>query len=171
MQAILGNINSEGSEIILKNWKNFSDSQRDKFRTWVTKGKLDDFFKRKINAPERYSFWEKYLLSIKNAIYFEDLNQAIILELDNHVVIEYGKIGNAAYVYSKDDISIKAIKFLENSSDSKSSKLMRLKNIKNPIPLQIGITSGWNHSGEWQYKFQDKLYKLGYTMKNSYRSR
>ena len=26
MQAILGNINSEGSEIILKNWKNFTDS-------------------------------------------------------------------------------------------------------------------------------------------------
>lgn len=160
----LGNITTLQSDLVLKNWTPFTDEQRKKFKTWVVKGKLEDFFKKRVNQPERYIFWKNYLNSMKEASFFEDIKQAIVIELNNHTVIEYGEIGHAAYVYPKNELSIKKVQQIHQKEGAVSGKLKTLREISNPIQLQEGKTFGWNHSTNWEIKFQDKLSNLGYQM-------
>lgn len=163
MMDKLGEVNISGSDIILKNWTNFSNNQRSIFKIWITKGKLEEFFERRINEPERSVFWKKYLKYIKDIDFFQDLNQAIVLELTNHTVIEFGEVGNAAYVYSRENVTLKKLKYIANSSDSVRHKRNSLRDLKKPIPLNnMGSRLGWTHTTGWQANFSGKLWTLGY---------
>lgn len=163
MMNKLGEVNVPGSDIILKNWLDFSPDQRGVFKIWVTKGKLEEFFGRRINEPERNIFWKKYLKYIKDIEFFQELDQAIVLDLINHTVIEFGKVGNAAYVYDKENVTLGRIKYIANSSSAVTNKRKALRELRNPIPLKnTGIREGWSHTSGWQSNFSSKLWSLGY---------
>ena len=123
---------------------------------------MDEFFGKEIKDPERAIFWKSYAYCLKNIDYYEKLAQAIVMEFENHTVIEFGKKGNATYVYPKKNVNSLIIRSWYNNNSIIIVK-ERLKNWKNAIPLkQFNISNGWNHSSNWQTVFKYRLSELGY---------
>ena len=69
---------------------------------------------------------------------------------DEHIFIEFGEKGNAAYGYKKGYISFDEI-----------ARLSRVTKLKNPEEEVLYM----KHSGNWQLKLKTKLYELGYSVK------
>ena len=99
-------------------------------------------------------FWKNYINVIKKIEFIEELHQAIIMETQSHTFIEFGKKGNACYIYTKSTINISIIKeMIEKWHWSKVIKKIKLREIA------IRYTS---HSGWWQNRFKVELARLGY---------
>ena len=141
-------------------WEDFSEKDRAIFKKWLLEEKLEKFFTKEVNDPERTKFWKKYINSLDKIDFFQDLNQAIIMEFKNHTVVEFGERNNASYVYSKNDLDLKEIR---RKQRLRTLSTWTLKNSNNPIKLKENNKKyRWGHSGRWQEDFKYKLSQLGY---------
>jgi hypothetical protein len=145
-------------------WLQFSDTQRETFTRWVNYIKLDEFFTKSVNEPDRKFFWQRYLSYIIDLEYYEKIGQAIVLELRNHTVIEFCEMGNAAFVYRKEDFSLQEAENIDRMTyKNAGQKKYSFKHAKHPVPIdREASTPGWKHSTNWQYRFESRLYELGY---------
>ena len=119
-------------------------------RIWLVSADLEKYFSIEVKDKIRLKFWKRYIKYIKEVRYFERLKQAIVMLTDEHIFIEFGEKGNAAYCHRKDYISFNEINRL-----STNSKLKDRDEAVFFIP----------HSGSWEIKLKTRLYELGYRVK------
>lgn len=131
-------------------WGDFSEAQIEIMRIWLVSADLEKYFSIEVKDKIRLKFWKRYIKYIKEVRYFERLKQAIVMLTDEHIFIEFGEKGNAAYGYQKDYISFDEI--------AKLSRVTKLKNLEEEILYM-------KHSGNWEIKLKSKLYELGYRVK------
>ncbi|MGL6120518.1 MAG: hypothetical protein ACRC0V_08435, partial [Fusobacteriaceae bacterium] len=154
----IGTLNKNKEE-----WKEFSNEQRFIFKRWFFTKEIDRLFNAEVNDPERTEFWKKYVNYIIDIKFYPDLGQAIIMELTNHTIIEFGKKGNAAYLYPREVIKIKNIDEYQKRELKGTNLIYRLKNESGAIkPNNLNSTRGWAHTGGWQGRFKFSLLKLNY---------
>ena len=131
-------------------WGDFSEAQIEIMRIWLVSADLEKYFSIEVNDKVRLQFWRRYIKYIKEVRYFERLKQAIVMLTDEHIFIEFGEKGNAAYCYKKDYISFSEINNLSTN--------FRLKSRPNAEFFM-------SHSGNWEVKLKSTLYRLGYSVK------
>lgn len=131
-------------------WGDFSEAQIEIMRIWLVSADLEKYFSIEVNDKVRLQFWRRYIKYIKEVRYFERLKQAIVMLTDEHLFIEFGEKGNAAYCYKKDYISFSEINNLSTN--------FRLKN-------RASAEFFMSHSGNWEVKLKSILYRLGYSVK------
>lgn len=131
-------------------WGDFSEAQIEIMRIWLVSADLEKYFSIEVNDKARLQFWRRYIKYIKEVRYFERLKQAIVMLTDEHIFIEFGEKGNAAYCYKKDYISFSEINNLSTN--------FRLKN-------RASAEFFMSHSGNWEVKLKSTLYRLGYSVK------
>ncbi len=131
-------------------WGDFSEAQIEIMRIWLVSADLEKYFSIEVNDKVRLQFWRRYIKYIKEVRYFERLKQAIVMLTDEHIFIEFGEKGNAAYCYKKDYISFSEINNLSTN--------FRLKN-------RASAEFFMSHSGNWEVKLKSTLYRLGYSVK------
>ena len=131
-------------------WGDFTEAQIEIMRIWLVSADLEKYFSIEVNDKVRLQFWRRYIKYIKEVRYFERLKQAIVMLTDEHIFIEFGEKGNAAYCHRKDYISFNEINRL-----STNSKLKDRDEAVFFIP----------HSGNWEIKLKTRLYELGYRVK------
>lgn len=131
-------------------WGDFSEAQIEIMRIWLVSADLEKYFSIEVNDKVRLQFWRRYIKYIKEVRYFERLKQAIVMLTDEHIFIEFGEKGNAAYCYKKDYISFSEINNLSTN--------FRLKN-------RASAEFFMSHSGNWEVKLKSILYRLGYSVK------
>ena len=131
-------------------WGDFSEAQIEIMRIWLVSADLEKYFSIEVNDKVRLQFWRRYIKYIKEVRYFERLKQAIVMLTDEHLFIEFGAKGNAAYCYKKDYISFSEINNLSTN--------FRLKN-------RASAEFFMSHSGNWEVKLKSTLYRLGYSVK------
>ena len=131
-------------------WGDFSEAQIEIMRIWLVSADLEKYFSIEVKDKIRLKFWKRYIKYIKEVRYFERLKQAIVMLTDEHIFIEFGEKGNAAYCHRKDYISFNEINRL-----STNSKLKDRDEAVFFIP----------HSGNWDIKLKTRLYELGYRVK------
>ena len=131
-------------------WGDFTEAQIEIMRIWLVSADLEKYFSIEVKDKIRLKFWKRYIKYIKEVRYFERLEQAIVMLTDEHIFIEFGEKGNAAYCHRKDYISFNEINRL-----STNSKLKDRDEAVFFIP----------HSGNWEIKLKTRLYELGYRVK------
>lgn len=131
-------------------WGDFTEAQIEIMRIWLVSADLEKYFSIEVNDKVRLQFWRRYIKYIKEVRYFERLKQAIVMLTDEHIFIEFGEKGNAAYCYKKDYISFSEINNLSTN--------FRLKN-------RASAEFFMSHSGNWEVKLKSTLYRLGYSVK------
>ena len=131
-------------------WGDFTEAQIEIMRIWLVSADLEKYFSIEVKDKIRRKFWKRYIKYIKEVRYFERLKQAIVMLTDEHIFIEFGEKGNAAYCHRKDYISFNEINRL-----STNSKLKDRDEAVFFIP----------HSGNWEIKLKTRLYELGYRVK------
>lgn len=133
-------------------WKGIRKELKEVFRKWNNSTQLYNFFTNITGYvdEERLEFWKGYIGNIYRIKYFENLENALVMEFKNHVFIEFAKHGNASYIYTKKVKSIDDI--IMNSQLYKSAS-----DLKDPRKGSKMI-----HSGLWQLKFKDVIEDLGY---------
>ena len=131
-------------------WGDFTEAQIEIMRIWLVSADLEKYFSIEVKDKIRLKFWKRYIKYIKEVRYFERLKQAIVMLTDEHIFIEFGEKGNAAYCHRKDYISFNKINRL-----STNSKLKDRDEAVFFIP----------HSGNWEIKLKTRLYELGYRVK------
>lgn len=131
-------------------WGNFSEEQIEIMRIWHINKDLEKYFSIEVNDKIRLQFWKRYIKYIKEVRYFERLKQAIVMLTDEHIFIEFGEKGNAAYGYKKGYITFDEIE-----------RLSRVTKLKNQEEVEIYM----KHSGNWEVKLKSMLHKLGYSIK------
>lgn len=139
------------------NWYDIKEDLYLLAHKWFINSRLEELFGLTVNDQRRLDFWKKYLDHITNIYYHEYSNQAILIEMDKkHTVVEFGKIGNACYIYPSEYISIdqleKIIKQNGKYGDYTSS-------LKNPYSA---VVDKLIHSGYWEHRFALSLLGLGY---------
>ena len=123
-------------------WGDFSEAQIEIMRIWLVSADLEKYFSIEVNDKVRLQFWRRYIKYIKEVRYFERLKQAIVMLTDEHLFIEFGEKGNAAYCYKKDYISFSEINNLSTN--------FRLKSRPNAEFFM-------SHSGNWEVKLKSTL--------------
>ena len=136
----------------LINWKEFLPEEISIMKRWLVKNQLEEIFTIEVKDKKRLEFWKKYISYIRKVEFYKYLNQAIIMETENHTFIEFGEKGNAFYVYNSDNLNINKIKNFSKIN------LWKLKN-RNEAILYLP------HSGSWESKFNVELQYLGYKIK------
>ena len=131
-------------------WGDFTEAQIEIMRIWLVSADLEKYFSIEVKDKIRLKFWKRYIKYIKEVRYFERLKQAIVMLTDEHLFIEFGEKGNAAYCYKKDYISFSEINNLSTN--------FRLKSRPNAEFFM-------SHSGNWEVKLKSTLYRLGYSVK------
>ncbi|WP_294728695.1 hypothetical protein [Fusobacterium nucleatum] len=131
-------------------WGEFNEEQIEIMRIWHINKDLEKYFSLEVNDKIRLEFWRRYIKYIKEVKYFERLKQAIVMLTDEHIFIEFGEKGNAAYGYKKGYISFDEI-----------ARLSRVTKLKNPQEKVLYM----KHSGYWEVKLKSILHKLGYSIK------
>jgi hypothetical protein len=131
-------------------WGDFNEEQIEIMRIWLVSADLEKYFSIEVKDKIRLKFWKRYIKYIKEVRYFERLKQAIVMLTDEHIFIEFGERGNAAYGYK-----IGYISFSEIDRLSTNYKL------KNREKAEFFIS----HLGNWEIKLKSKLYELGYSVR------
>ncbi|MGX6591851.1 hypothetical protein [Cetobacterium ceti] len=147
-----------------KDWNYFTEDEKNIFKKWFFGEKLDEFFGRNVKDPERTKFWKGYVHCLRDIKFYRDIAEAIIMEFENHTIIEFGKKNNAAYVYPRSFITIDKVNSYLSIYSKTTIKDIKLKNHENAIPLKVSnMKSGWNHpKSGWQQSFKFRLRELGY---------
>ncbi len=136
-------------------WNSFEEIHRIMFNRWLIYKKLKKIFVYSVKATERLEFWKGYLASIKNVEFFEDIDQAIVMEFSNHTIIEFGIKPNPIIIYQSEILNIKKFEIMKRNY-TKRRLMWKLKNNK---PLKK-----INHVGNWQYQFKLELSRLNYNI-------
>ena len=147
---------------INKKWELFTFEEKRIFKKWFFGKEIYNAFKN-VNDPERGEFWKSFAHCIVDFKIYKNISQAIVMEFKNHTVVEFGKIGNAAYVYPKHVLSVSMVNDLFDLYSNTRIVSEKLKDKSKAIPLKISnLKPGWNHPANWQQTFRYKLSELGY---------
>ncbi|WP_294703346.1 hypothetical protein [uncultured Fusobacterium sp.] len=153
----LGEINKRNTE-----WNYFTEEEKAIFQRWFFLEKLDEFFNKKVKDPQRTIFWKRYVHCLRKIKFYEEYAQAIVMEFEKHTIVEFGKKGNAAYVYLVSSINIDKIDSYY-SLYSNTNIIYKLKNGMDAIYLKSSnMRAGWNHVSNWEAVFRFRLSELGY---------
>ncbi len=145
-----------------KKWELFTFEERKIFKKWFFGKKIYEAFNN-ANDPERGEFWKSYAHCIVDFKMYEKVAQAIVMEFENHTVVEFGKVGNAAYVYPRHILSVERVNSFFYHCSNTTIRDVKLKDKSVAIPLKnSNLSSGWNHPGNWQQTFRYRLSELGY---------
>lgn len=148
-----------------KNWESFNENQKNIFKKWYFTEKLDDFFGRRVKDPERLEFWKNYVHELQDIKFFNEISQAIVMEFEEHTMVEFGEKSNAAYMYPKHYFSVDIMDGIVRHNSVTEAR-RKSKNMPGAIPLKsTNLKPGWNHSGSWQQVFRYRLSNLGYRSK------
>lgn len=139
------------------NWIGISQEEIETMKRWLVKNQLEEIFTIEVGDKRRLEFWKKYISYIKKIEFYKDLNQAIIMETDNHTFIEFGIINNKFYTYNKEYLNIKEIDNLKK----KYSKTDCISKLKMPYESIINLA----HFPNWENRFMYELQYLGYEIK------
>lgn len=138
-------------------WSGIEDYLKETFRRWNNSKYLYEFFNKTVDGgdPERLKFWKQYIDSIYRIEYYEDLYNALVMEFENDVFIEFAEKGNALYIYKKDVRSIDDInKKINTDTITKKEKREYVKD--------RDLADTMHHRKEWQYRFEQQLRLLNY---------
>lgn len=123
------------------NWNGISETAKEKFRNWFYRSELEKFFRLDpATGKERFEFWKKYVNNIKN-LKVEENELILIMDFGRYIVVEFGKTGNAAYIYNK-NVFIRNFGALDKAINLKNS-LLKDQNL---------VWERVLHQGYWQYR-------------------
>ena len=136
-------------------WWVYSEEEKNTFRRWWNFRNITDFFENYAIYEDRKKYWYKWINAIEDTIIIEGFNLALIMKFKNHLIIEFGKVG-AIRIYENEELSIREIRSLFNNytkARAKSKIDEEYREIHN---------SRWKHQGNWQWRFNSNMDKLGY---------
>ena len=139
------------------NWIGISQEEIETMKRWLVKNQLEEIFTIEVGDKRRLEFWKKYISYIKKVEFYKDLNQAIVMETDNHTFIEFGERGNAFYAYEINYLNIEKISNLKKSF----YKTECISKLKNPYDSIINLS----HYGSWEGRLMSMLQYRGYEIK------
>lgn len=125
-------------------WNKVSEEAAVQFNKWIMLHHIESFFE-----GERAEFWKNFVKSDNVRQVKEILSgQGFLLEFGNFGVVEFKKVGNAAYVYP-----VSVFRSYWKLSHLNEGKPEDYKDMSATISIP-----GWNgriiHRGNWQYKAQ-----------------
>jgi hypothetical protein len=108
----------------LMGWQDISKNAYNKAKNWYLTRELKDFYDSigdtTGEAKRRFQYWLKYRNYLEDAVHKKQ-NSQLFMIFKNVAVIEFGELGNAAYVYSREDFNENfSIYMRENNSVNKS---------------------------------------------------
>ncbi len=139
------------------NWIGIDETEIEIMKIWLVKNQLEEIFTIKVGDSRRLEFWKKYISYIRKVEFYKELNQAIIMETDNHTFVEFGERGNAFYAYERNYLDIEKITNLKKAV----YKTECISKLKNPYESIINLT----HSGSWEGRLMSMLQYRGYEIK------
>lgn len=139
------------------NWNGISTNLKETFRRWNNSKHLYDFFNKTVSGGDqrRLEFWKQYIDSIYRIRYFEELENALVMEFKDDVFVEFAKHGNALYVYDKRVQNIDSI-----VSRVKNGYISRQEGVRFLKDRDLG--ERLFHREDWEYKFEQELKRLNY---------
>ncbi len=134
-------------------WKNFDETAFKKAKKWFITSELEKFFdnieESEEEARRRFSYWLKYTDYIERAKCILEQLQLFLI-FDNFVVIEFGKKGNAAYIYERNRFERDFAQYMNEKNAVKNRVLKdTFKHIKRII-----------HGGNWESSTDQLLKNL-----------
>ena len=140
-------------------WENIDEELIELVKKWLLKRELEKIFTINVRDKRRLDFWKQYVKDMEKVEYFENLNQAIVMETKKHTFIEFGVVGNAFYCYDIKDFNINLISIYEEKYNYAVNKI--LKEMKNQ---DICIIRETHSSRQWEMNFEYELGKLSYKL-------
>ena len=135
-------------------WNNIETDYIDIFNNWLMYNELYKIFTLNVQDEGRLEFWKKYVNVIKKIEFFPVIDQAILMELENHTILEFGIKPNPSIIYEKKNMDNIIFKKLLKEN-SKSTMLWILKN-RNYLKHMK------HYKNIWQSRFKVELARLGY---------
>ncbi|GAB4247453.1 MAG: hypothetical protein Kow00109_23570 [Acidobacteriota bacterium] len=136
----------EDIEAMPRFWAEIREDVRREFRRWMIERQLADFFQDVYDPNGRFAFWKTFLDHIQNAK-LSKCGSVALIDFGHFFVIEFARVGNAAYVYSKDQLR----RFQEAIADPRVSQPWYqnayLKD-RRVAKTRIKHYSGW----QWKYR-------------------
>jgi len=138
-----------------KGWNEYSEIEKLIFKKWLNYKNIKDFFEKHAIYPDRKDYWYNWIDIIEEAVFIKEFKTALIMKFKEHLIIEFGEVG-AVRVYSYKDLSIRGINLLFNNYP-KTRAIQKIND-----EYQEDLNSRWYHQGNWQWKFNYNMRKLGY---------
>ena len=142
-------------------WEGISSEAKEVFRRWYNDENLYEFFLKISGSGDtrRLNYWRRYIDCIYDIQYFNEVDNALVMEFKQHTLVEFAKNGNAFFIYNKSIRNIEKIElYLQQGTQSKTEKTRYLKQKDFAYKRLI-------HSGYWEYDFDMELSRLGYKAK------
>ena len=136
-------------------WDGYSEREKNTFKRWLNYKNIEDFFEKYAVYPERKDYWHKWTSLIKDTVIKLEFKTALIMQFENHLIIEFGEVG-AVRIYENKELSIREINSLFNNYP-KTRAIKKIDLNYNEI-----INTRWRHQGSWQWKFDLNMGKLEY---------
>lgn len=144
-------------------WENNSSRAKEVYDWLCLADQLEKILSefRKHAEDQRYSFWAKYRDYIRDARYYEARDTAVcLMVIGNSLVIEFGKTGNACFVYRKPDNPLRSLKI----GADKLADAFKVQEVGKTIRLgkeRLSLRDPkLTHRGAWQERFRDKMAEL-----------
>jgi len=130
-------------------WRQIDAETRRVFRRYAVEGTLRDFFDSVQDPHGRFQFWRGFLDHIEDAEAFLDHTVAII-DFGKFGVVEFGNVGNAAYVYGPEPLAAvwRGARSARHPADFKD----REATLRRPHPGPAGDGRMIHHEG-WQARY------------------
>lgn len=139
-------------------WSGMPVEAKEIFRRWYNNQNLYEFFLKISSTGDRrrLNYWKQYIDCIYDIQYFEEVDNALVMEFKNHTLVEFAKNGNACFVYDRKIRNIDKLKLdLQRKIYSKSQKTRYLKRTDLCYKRLV-------HRSGWEYDFDSELNRLGY---------
>ena len=150
-------------------WKSYTDEEKNIFKKWYNYKNITEFFKRHDGYnDERREYWAEWTEKIEDNAEIKSFDDAFLLQFKDHLIIEFGKIG-AVRVFETNVISIQGVRDLFNcNSKTAAKRLMDEDYEEYGVNISYKHNNGrkdrseWYHQGDWQFKFDKNMKKMGY---------
>lgn len=138
-------------------WNGIEEKLKETFRRWNNSKHLYEFFNKTVDGGDqrRLDFWKQYIDCIYRIRYFNELDNALVMEFKNDVFVEFAKHGNALYIFDKKVQNIDNItRIVKSYSLTKPEKIKSIKD--------RDLADRLFHRGYWEYDFEQVLKRLNY---------
>jgi hypothetical protein len=136
-------------------WYGYSEMEKATFKRWLNYKNIEDFFEKYAVYPERKDYWHRWTSLIKDSAIRLEFKTALIMQFENHLIIEFGEVG-AVRIYENKELTIREINSLFNNYP----KTRAIKKID--FNYKEVSNTRWKHQGSWQWRFNSNMNKLGY---------
>jgi len=122
-----------------------------------TFGKILDEFRRHAN-DDRAAYWAKRFSNVRDALYYEAKDSAVcMMVVQSLLVVEFGKVGNACYVYRVpvDRRPLRTLKIRKRLSAGHFKEKGTLRIDGQPFTFLKSL----NHTTRWQSGFDSFFYE------------